>query len=171
MDKKFGYRIMYFMHDNPILRKIRDPYKILKKIGVKENMVVLDVGSGPGFYTIPASKIVGPKGKVYALDIYEESYNIINKKKKLNNIEFLLRDARNTSLPDNSVDFIIMFGIIHNLDFLLELKNEMKRILKSNGCIAIEKTPIVKKSSILKIMNQDFILLNSFKSILIFRKA
>ena len=70
MKESFHYKIMYFMHDNPILGRIRNPYDILRNIGIKEGMSVLDIGAGPGFFTIPAAKIVGPNGRVFALDIY-----------------------------------------------------------------------------------------------------
>ena len=43
-------------------------FKILKKTGIKRGKTVLDFGCGSGTYTIPAAKIVGKEGKVYALD-------------------------------------------------------------------------------------------------------
>lgn len=70
---KFGYRVMYFIYDNALLIKIKDPYKILENIGLKKGMVVLDIGSGPGFYAIPALEIIGSEGKFIAIDIYPMS--------------------------------------------------------------------------------------------------
>jgi len=42
----------------------------LKKAGVKEGQVIVDLGCGPSRFTILAARIVGPEGKVYALDIH-----------------------------------------------------------------------------------------------------
>ena len=42
--------------------------KFLKEVGIRKDQTVLDWGCGSGYYTIPAAKIVGDKGKVYALD-------------------------------------------------------------------------------------------------------
>ena len=42
--------------------------KVLKEIGITEKQTVLNFGCGSGYYTIPASKIVGGKGKVCAVD-------------------------------------------------------------------------------------------------------
>ena len=172
MKESFNYKIMYFMHDNPILGRIRNPYDILRNIGIKEGMSVLDIGAGPGFFTIPAAKIVGPNGRVFALDIYFKSGEIIKnkmKKENLENIEFLLESAEKTSLPDSSIDFAIMFGIIHNIKFLEILKNELKRIIKSNGKIAIDKIPFIK-NDIVNSMAEYFSFEKAYKNILVFKK-
>ncbi|MCK4308341.1 methyltransferase domain-containing protein, partial [candidate division WOR-3 bacterium] len=42
--------------------------EFLRDIGIREGQTVLDFGCGSGYYTIPAAKIVGSNGKVYALD-------------------------------------------------------------------------------------------------------
>ena len=97
MKESFHYKIMYFMHDNPILGRIRNPYDILRNIGIKECMSVLDIGAGPGFFTIPAAKIVGPNGRVFALDIYFKSKEIIknkNEKREFGKYRIFIRKCR-----------------------------------------------------------------------------
>jgi len=42
--------------------------KVLKEVGIKENHIILDFGCGAGTYSLPAAKIVGKKGQVFALD-------------------------------------------------------------------------------------------------------
>ena len=42
--------------------------RMLKKIGIQKNQIVLDFGCRSGNYTIPTAKIVGEEGKVYAVD-------------------------------------------------------------------------------------------------------
>ena len=46
----------------------KDGVKFLREIGVKKDQAVLDFGCGEGHYTIPASRVVGRGGKIYALD-------------------------------------------------------------------------------------------------------
>jgi len=43
---------------------------VLRAVGVRGGLTVLDFGCGSGNYSIPAAKIVGEKGKVYTLDKY-----------------------------------------------------------------------------------------------------
>jgi len=66
-------RIAFWMisafHDNPLLPLFRNPYRLLRAAGLKPGQTVLEVGCGPGFFTIPTARIVGEKGMVYAVDI------------------------------------------------------------------------------------------------------
>ena len=48
---------------------IWNPRRHLKKIPLTEGMVVVDYGCGPGRYTLPVAKLVGSKGRVFAVDI------------------------------------------------------------------------------------------------------
>ena len=66
---KIAYWTIRIMHDNPILPLVKNPYRILNTAGLKKGQQVLEVGCGPGFFTIPASRIVGEEGHVYAVDI------------------------------------------------------------------------------------------------------
>ena len=52
-----------------IMRKWHHPKLKLENIGLSAGMVFMDIGCGYGFFTIPAAKIVGEKGRVYAVDI------------------------------------------------------------------------------------------------------
>ena len=58
------------------------PYidKRVKKFGIKEGMTVVDYGCGPGRYTTRLAKLVGEKGKVFAIDIHELAIKAVKKK-------------------------------------------------------------------------------------------
>ena len=58
------------MHDNPLLPILRNPHKLLKAAELKPGQKVLEVGCGPGFFTIPAAKLVGKEGFIYAVDVH-----------------------------------------------------------------------------------------------------
>jgi len=66
----WAIKLQFFIHDNRLRQFLIDPYKVLRAIGVKPGQVVLELGCGPGFFTIPAGKIVGEEGLVYALDLH-----------------------------------------------------------------------------------------------------
>ncbi|MBA7575961.1 hypothetical protein ES708_17797 [subsurface metagenome] len=65
----FAFGIISLMHDNPIIPIFRNPYRFLEAAGLKSGQKVLEVGCGPGFFTIPAAKIVGEEGSIYAVKI------------------------------------------------------------------------------------------------------
>jgi len=56
--------------DNRIRRWLQDPRKILRPY-IKEGMTVLDVGCGPGFFSIELARMVGKSGRVIASDLQE----------------------------------------------------------------------------------------------------
>ncbi|MEM0160745.1 MAG: class I SAM-dependent methyltransferase [Candidatus Parvarchaeota archaeon] len=174
MENELSYKIMYFMHDNFILKAVKDPYTILKSIGIGTDMTVIDVGCGPGYYTIPAAKLVGNSGKVYALDIYKKVPAIIKNKmaiENLKNIDIIIKNAEDTGIENNSVDFEIMFGFIHSLSGIDGIIREMRRILKVNGIMAVQKTPGVKKKELIeKIESFNFHFEKNINRIFLFKK-
>ena len=68
-----------FVLDNPIRRLIHDPQKILGGY-IEPGQTVLDLGCGPGTFSIVMAKMVGESGKVIAVDVQEEMLQILRKK-------------------------------------------------------------------------------------------
>lgn len=117
-------------------RKILPPEEILISCGLKEGMVMVDVGCGNGYFTIPASKIVGDKGKIYAIDIQEEMINQL----KLNNlpknvIPILAKNEHEFPLEDKISDFTFLAFVTHENEKVEMFLNEVKRITKDGGRI------------------------------------
>ena len=53
---------------NPLRKLFENPYKLFGKL-IREGMIVIEPGSGMGYFTIPLAEMVGPSGKVIAIDI------------------------------------------------------------------------------------------------------
>ena len=106
---------------------------------VKEGQSFLDYGCGTGDFTIPAARIVGVKGKIYALDCFPRHLKIVEKKAKkegLSNIETILSDNK-TSLPDECIDTIWMCDVLHEVEQKRAVLEELHRVLKGEGVLAI----------------------------------
>jgi ubiquinone/menaquinone biosynthesis C-methylase UbiE len=115
--------------------------KFLMDIGMKKNQSILDFGCGHGNYTIPASLVVGEKGRVYSVDKNQESLNrLIHKanERGLKNIIIIkLIDQQKLTLYNNSVDMILLFDVLHLVENRKRLLTELKRILKPNGILSV----------------------------------
>jgi len=135
---KFDVKHADFL-DSPQRRVFLNPENILKRIQVKPQMKVVDVGCGTGFFTIPMAKIVGDKGKVFAIDIQEKMIAILNEKiqkLKIKNVETLVSTEENIPLPNESVDLAFMASVLHELDSYATVK-EICRFLKPQGVLAV----------------------------------
>ena len=136
------FRMMSFVHDT-LYGLFLNPYKLLNAAGLKPGQKVLEVGCGPGFFTIPAAKIVGDKGKVYALDVNPVAVETVRRKimeNNLKNVKIMLADASETGLPDESIDVAFLFGVIHALKDVDAVMREMHRILKVKRILSVQKT-------------------------------
>jgi ubiquinone/menaquinone biosynthesis C-methylase UbiE len=110
--------------------------KLLPALKLKPGMVVADIGAGSGYYTFPMAGLVGPKGKVLAVDIQKEMLDIIRARMKLRkvvNIDTVLGTEIDPKLPDGSVDLILLVDVYHEFSYPYEMTQAMVRALKPGG--------------------------------------
>ena len=117
-----------------------DPQVILKKLDLAEQCgSVLEFGCGYGTFTIPAAQVI--RGTTYALDIDPEMLTTTAAKTdaaKLHNVKLQQRDfvAEGSGLPDGTVDYVMLFNILHAEERLTMLK-EAWRVLTAGGKLAV----------------------------------
>ena len=136
--------------DNSFRRFIQNPEKIVKPY-IKPGMVVLDLGCGPGFFTIEIAKILNGQGKVVAADLQEGMLEIIRQKIRKTELEqrIELHKCQDQWVGvTEKVDFILAFYVVHEVPDQDKLFLELKSILKPNGKIFIvePKFHVPKKS-------------------------
>ncbi len=171
LSEKIHFKMISFVHDT-MYGLFVNPYKILEQAGLKLNQTILEVGCGPGHYTIPASKIVGENGFIYAIDINPFAIESVNKKVKkagVKNVEGIVISVYDTGLEDQSIDLAFLFGVRHVLDYI-KVKKEMSRIIKTDGILATQKWGHNKKLISLLTENQVFSLVEETKQVLKFKK-
>ena len=107
---------------------------------LKAGETVLDLGSGGGIDVLLSAKRVGPKGKVYGLDMTDEMLALANANKAragATNVEFLKGEIEKIPLPDNSVDVIISNCVINLSGDKRNVLSEAFRVLKPGGRFAV----------------------------------
>lgn len=104
---------------DPERQQWQDPEKILSSIGLAPGMIFIDMGCGDGYFALPAARMVGPQGKVYAVDIDAAAVGRLRKQaagEGLDNLFSEISAAEETVVCEGCADFVF-FGIdLH--DFL-----------------------------------------------------
>ena len=137
---RLHFKMMSFVHET-LYGLFRDPYEALNAAGLEEGQRVLEVGCGPGFFTVPAAKVVGERGSVCALDVSPLAIARVEQKVEkagVTNVKTILTDAAHTDLPDASFDFIFVFGFDRNVRQMGSILPELHRLLKPAGTLATE---------------------------------
>jgi len=154
-----AYWTIRLMHDNPLLPLVRNPYKLLKAAGLEEGQKVIEVGCGPGFFAIPAARIVGDEGLVYAVDVHPLAIERVEEKIKregIKNVKPLLANASDTGLTDDSFDLAFLFGLRYVSGGLASLLSELHLVLKPGGQLSLEKTRGSEKNLIKEVKRAGF---------------
>jgi ubiquinone/menaquinone biosynthesis C-methylase UbiE len=102
-------------------------------------MTVADIGSGPGYFSIPLAKYLYD-GKVHAVDVQQGMLDIVVKEAeavRVNNIETVLSKETKIPLEDASVDIALLSNVLHEASSPTRLFRDVARIVKKGGWIAI----------------------------------
>ena len=139
--------------ERPEREKEEHTSKLLPPLKIKPGDVVADIGAGSGYYTMKLAEIVGPTGKVYAVDIQPEMLAIIKnrmKAAKVTHIETIQNTETELKLPANSTDLILLVDVYHEFSYPREMTVEMVKALKPGGRMVFvefrmedEKVPIL----------------------------
>jgi ubiquinone/menaquinone biosynthesis C-methylase UbiE len=125
--------------DNFFRKLVQNPKKILKDY-VKEGMTVLDIGCGPGFFSVGIADMVGTSGKVIAADLQQGMLDRIKKKIKgteIENIIELHKCEEDRIGISKMVDFVLAFYMVHEVPDKDKFLKEIYSILKPEGTFFI----------------------------------
>lgn len=127
-----------FPSNDPERQKWQDPKKILTEIGLVPGMTFADLGCGDGYFALPAAWIVGPKGKVIAVDIDEGAIGRLRQqaaKEGLSQLSAEVQEAEETIACERCADFVF-FGIdLHDFADPARVIRNAKRMLRPSGLL------------------------------------
>ena len=90
------------------------PQTLIKALKLKAGDKVADIGVGTGYFARRISRVIGPKGTVYGVDIQQEMLDLLKRNLKnagINNVEGVLGTIQNPNLPANTIDLALMVDV------------------------------------------------------------
>ena len=114
-----------------------DPPNFLARLGIQPGQSVLDLGSGPGFWSLPLAEIVGAEGVVWALDASPEMLEFFAQRQPPAQVRLRHVELPQTELPGDSQDCVWAAFVFHEVTPPEQLASEMVRVLKTTGKLAI----------------------------------
>ena len=128
-----------YTFDNPLRKLVHPPEKILQPY-VQEGMRVLDIGCGFGHFAIGMAKIVGPGGRVTALDLQEQMLNKTMSRARRQGVASTIEPKRCNGGdlgPAEAYDFVLASNVLHEIPDLPALAGQVSCVLKPGGLFYI----------------------------------
>ncbi len=128
---------------------------ILAACELKAGMVAADVGAGTGLYTRPFARAVGPRGRVFAVDISDELIAYIKKtcrQQGIDNVTCVQNNDTAVCLPAESVDLVFVCDTYHHFEYPFRMLDSIFKALKPGGRMVVvdyERQPGVSADWIL----------------------
>jgi len=125
--------------DNSVRKLVHKPHRILEA-HIRKGMTVLDLGCGPGFFTIEIAKLVGETGKVIAADLQQAMLEKVAGKIRGTDLEqrIELHKCRDNTIGiSQKVDFVLAFWMVHEVPDQQRLIEELKSLMNPGARIWI----------------------------------
>ena len=136
---------------HPTLEETYDPQSMIALVPIHNDHKVADIGSGPGWLSIPLAKYVY-SGTCYAIDVQEEMLKHVTKQAtaaKLKNVKTLVSQENKIPLDDESLDGVALSNVLNEATKPKSLIKEAARLLKKSGWISIvEWLPVEGKPEV-----------------------
>ncbi len=118
----------------------RLPDRVVANLRLEPGARVADIGAGDGYFTFFLADAVGPDGKVFAIDVDRNTIAKLEKaveNRGYRNIEVVLAETGDPSLPDGSIDLAFVCNVYHHIDDQVTYFDRLRTDLRAGGRLAI----------------------------------
>lgn len=125
------------------VRTVAKPEDVLRAVGIRAGMKVVDLGCGPGYFLVPAARFVGRTGRAVGVDILTAAVDEAKKRARLAGTSEwtdvfrsdLTRPA-SASVPDDWADLVLLSGILAQSDPMAVLREAARVVKPRDGRVA-----------------------------------
>jgi predicted methyltransferase len=116
------------------------PQLLIDALEIKPGQTIADLGAGSGYYSFRIAPLVGPTGKVLAIDIEPAMLEVITQRasrERIANVAAVRASVRDPNLAPGSVDLLFMVDVYHELEYPYEVMTKVRAALKPGGRVAL----------------------------------
>ena len=113
--------------------------EIFKAMEISEGSRVADVGAGSGFFTVRLARTVGPRGRVFAVDVNQDTVRQLQERiarEQLENVEVHAGTHADPRLP-GSLDAVLIVNAYHEMAAHQAVLDNIRQALKLEGRLVI----------------------------------
>lgn len=127
--------------ESPERRAALPPETILQRIGLQPGDVFVDVGAGSGYFALPAARIVGERGRVYAVDVARPMLDVIEGRLRGQGlpVELVLSEELAIPLKSGIAEHVFTSTVLHEIarPDRIAFLTELARLLKPDGRLTV----------------------------------
>lgn len=123
---------------NPLRR--RQVSQLLDRVGLQPGERVLELGPGPGVFTLGAARRLGPEGTLIAVDLQAKMIEKLERRLRetdLTNVETHVADAYDLPLKDAEVDRIFLITVLPEIPDKQRALRELWRVVRPGGLLSV----------------------------------
>jgi SAM-dependent methyltransferase len=128
---------------NPLRGRLQPVEPTLRAFRVREGHTVLELGPGPGYFTIGASRAVGSAGRVICVDVQPAMLSILRGRlqgARIENVRLVAGDAVRLPLVDGCVDAAFLVTVLGEIPDRPRALAELRRVMKAGGVLSVVET-------------------------------
>lgn len=128
---------------NPLRQRLMPVAKTLERFGLAPGQTVLELGPGPGYYSVEASRILRPDGRLLCLDLQRGMLDVLSGRlteSGVSNAELAVADATRLPLRAASVDRAFLVTVLGEVPDPHAALAELARVLKPGGLLGFSES-------------------------------
>lgn len=127
----------------PGRRLVQPVHGTLEAFGLRPGDSVLELGPGPGYFTLEAASMVGPEGRVLCVDLQPGMLHLLRERLergRVTNAHPIASDATRLPLADHSVDAAYLVTVLGEVPDRPAALGELRRVLKPGGQLSFAES-------------------------------
>ena len=115
----------------------------LASFGVAPGQTILELGPGPGYFSIEAARIAGPEGRLLCLDLQPGMLGLLRNRlagEGVTNARLVVADAQRLPLANGAVDRAFLVTVLGEVPDRVAALGELRRVLRPGGVLSLMET-------------------------------